>query len=43
MIKQFTSVSMVSVVFLVSVSNVLAGWQDYLPKNVDGLLGQPES
>ena len=43
MIKQFTSVSMVSAVFLVSVSNVLAGWQDYLPKNVDGLLGQPET
>ncbi len=43
MIKQFTSVSMVSVVFLVGVSNVLAGWQDYLPKDAGGLLGLPET
>jgi len=43
MIKRLTSGSMVSAVILASFSSVLAGWQDYLPKNVDGLLGQPET
>ena len=43
MIKRYTSGSIVSAVILASFTNVLAGWQDYLPKNVDSLVGQPET
>jgi hypothetical protein len=43
MIKQFTSVSMVSAVILASTFNVMAGWRDYLPKDAGGLLWQPET
>ena len=43
MIKKYTSSSILPVVILAGYSNVLAGWQDYLPKNIDGLLGQPET
>ena len=43
MIKRYTSGSIISAVILASFTNVLAGWQDYLPKNVDSLVGQPET
>lgn len=43
MIKQVTSVSIVSAVILASAFNVMAGWRDYLPKDADGLVGGPET
>ena len=43
MIKTYVSGSIVSAVILAGYTNVLAGWQDYLPKNLDGLVGQPET
>ena len=43
MIKTYISGSIVPALILAGYTNVLAGWQDYLPKNMDGLLGQPET
>ena len=43
MIKQFTRVSMVSAAILAGAFDVLAGWQDYLPKDASGLVGQLET
>jgi len=43
MIKRYTSGSIVSAVILACFTNVLAGWQDYLPKKMDSLVGQPDT
>ena len=40
MTTKLTTFSTILAVILASPSNVLAGWQDYLPKDVDGLLGR---
>lgn len=42
MIKRLTSVCVMLTVILANASDILAGWQDYLPKDAAGLLEQPE-